>query len=199
MTPEQQAAAVQHARFLRAQLEAAIAAAPLPVVAGKQGPNVDVVKATTIDSASQERSEKGTAALWTVEGAPASSAVSQKGLHGDLLVTQAANEAVDSLRATGNLPSHYVTKAQAVAQGWQPGKAIGNSVAGGQIGGDVFSNSPTLLPTAPGRIWFEADVGLKNTMSRSNQVGSRLLYSSDGLLFVTTDHYQSATEIGRWK
>ena len=44
-----------------------------------------------------------------------------------------------------------------------------------------------------------ADVGLKNTISRSKQPGTRLLYSNDGLLYITTDHYQSVTFIGRWK
>lgn len=44
-----------------------------------------------------------------------------------------------------------------------------------------------------------ADVGLKNTISRSKQLGTRLLYSNDGLLYITTDHYQSVTFIGRWK
>nr|WP_223257711.1 ribonuclease domain-containing protein [Pectobacterium peruviense] len=58
---------------------------------------------------------------------------------------------------------------------------------GGQIGGDIFRNSDELLPSAPGRVWFEADIGLSNTMSRGNasQPASRLLYSSDGLLYVT--------------
>ncbi|WP_227547531.1 DUF637 domain-containing protein [Moraxella catarrhalis] len=44
-----------------------------------------------------------------------------------------------------------------------------------------------------------ADVGLKNTISSSKQLGTRLLYSNDGLLYITTDHYQSVTFIGRWK
>lgn len=83
--------------------------------------------------------------------------------------------------------------------GWQPGKALNNTNPGGQLGGDVFANSTNVLPSASGRIWYEADVGLANTMSRSNQAGTRLLYSNDGLLYITTDHYQTAVSIGRWK
>ncbi|MBI4997202.1 MAG: hypothetical protein HZC22_09955 [Rhodocyclales bacterium] len=83
--------------------------------------------------------------------------------------------------------------------GWQPGKALDNSVPGGQIGGDVFENASNVVPSATGRTWFEADVGLSNSMSRSNQPGTRLLYSSDGLLYITTDHYKTATKIGTWK
>ncbi|MBA0169558.1 VENN motif pre-toxin domain-containing protein [Pectobacterium sp. CFBP8739] len=117
----------------------------------------------------------------------------------DLKTTEAANDVVESLRATGELPQNYVTKAQAVANGWRPGKALNNTTPGGQLGGDVFENTTNALPSAPGRVWKEADIGLDNTMSRSNQAGTRLLYSSDGLLYITTDHYESVTSIGKWK
>ena len=36
-------------------------------------------------------------------------------------------------------------------------------------------------------------------MSRSNQPGTRLLYSNDGLPYITTDRYISATQIGTCK
>ncbi|WP_411704570.1 VENN motif pre-toxin domain-containing protein, partial [Edaphovirga cremea] len=131
----------------------------------------------------------------------AHNAASYAGLKMDLKTTQAANEAIESLRATGNLPSNYVSKMNAYASGWSEGKAVNNYVPGGQIGGDVFRNSDGLLPSAPGRTWFEADIGLSNTMSRSNpsQPASRLLYSSDGLLYVTPDHYGSFIPVGTWK
>ncbi|WP_230326623.1 MULTISPECIES: ribonuclease domain-containing protein [unclassified Serratia (in: enterobacteria)] len=67
---------------------------------------------------------------------------------------ESANDAVNSLKATGKLPGNYVTKAQAEAAGWSKGKALGNYVPGGQIGGDVFANSTGILPDAPGRTWF---------------------------------------------
>lgn len=43
--------------------------------------------------------------------------------------------------------------------GWSEGKALG---------GDVFANTNGVLPSANGRIWYEADVGVDYTMSRSN-------------------------------
>ncbi|WP_368266061.1 ribonuclease domain-containing protein [Dickeya chrysanthemi] len=132
-------------------------------------------------------------------GNEAHNAASYAGLKLDLQTTQAANDVVDSLRTTGTLPSNYVDKAQAVANGWKPGKALNNTNPGGQLGGDIFENSNNLLPPSPGRVWREADIGLNNTMSRSNQPGTRLLYSSDGLLYITTDHYETATSIGKWK
>nr|WP_230850088.1 ribonuclease domain-containing protein [Ralstonia solanacearum] len=129
----------------------------------------------------------------------AHNAANYAGLKLDLKTTEAANEVIDSLRATGRLPENYVTKAEAAQQGWQPGKALKNSVPDGQLGGDVFANSTNILPSAPGRIWYEADVGLTASMSRSNQPGTRLLYSSDGLLYITSDHYRSVVPVGRWR
>jgi hypothetical protein len=113
-----------------------------------------------------------------------------------LNVSQKANHLVDSLRSTGQLPANYVTKQNAKAAGWKHGKAVGNSVPGGQLGGDVYRNDTGILPSAPGRVWYEADVGLNNAMSRPKQPGTRLLYSSDGLFYVTDDHYFTAYPFG---
>ncbi|WP_426304861.1 hypothetical protein ACN9MJ_19085 [Acidovorax facilis] len=128
-------------------------------------------------------------------------AATYAGLKLDLKTTQAANEVVESLQTTGKLPPNYVDKAQAAQQGWQPGKALNNFVPGGQLGGDVFNNVPPVngLPQAANRTWQEVDIGMSNTMSRSNQLGTRLLYSNDGLLYITTDHYKTVAPIGTWK
>jgi filamentous hemagglutinin len=156
-----------------------------------------VVAKDAVKVAAETKAAAKGGTMVTSEGV--ANAVSYQGLKLDLQTTQAANEVVESLRATGQLPSNYVTKTEAVQQGWRPGKALNSSVPGSQMGGDVFQNITNILPSAPGRTWFEADIGLSNTMSRSNQSGTRLLYSSDGLLYITTDHYGSATSIGIWK
>ncbi|MFP1787620.1 ribonuclease domain-containing protein [Lonsdalea quercina] len=106
---------------------------------------------------------------------------------------------MDSLRATGKLPENYINKEQAQYNGWQAGKALNNTNPGAQLGGDIFENSTNVLPPASGRVWREVDIGLVNTMSRSNQPGTRLLYSNDGLVYITTDHYETVTSIGKWK
>lgn len=117
----------------------------------------------------------------------------------DLATAQLANPLIDSLRATGKLPTNYVTKAQAAAAGWAPGKALGNYVPGGQLGGDVFKNPAAIgLPTAPGRTWYEADIGLSNSMSRAKQPGTRLLYSNDRLAYVTPEHYERLYQLPGW-
>ncbi|MEU3188130.1 ribonuclease domain-containing protein [Streptomyces sp. NPDC006923] len=120
-------------------------------------------------------------------------------LGNNLATGEAANPLIESLQQTGELPSNYVTKAQAEAAGWKPGKALGNSIPGGQIGGDVFENSKGVVPRAPGRTWQEADLGLNPMMSRAKQPGWRLLYSDDGLAYVTSDHYETAYQLPNWK
>ncbi|MFG1995645.1 putative Ig domain-containing protein [Actinoplanes sp. NPDC048988] len=128
----------------------------------------------------------------------AESAAAGAALNRDLRAAELANPVIESLRKTGSLPSNYITKDEALAAGWKPGKALNNKVPGGQIGGDVYRNDDNLLPSAPGRIWHEADIGVNNMMSRKTQ-GNRLLYSNDGLAYVTPDHYDSFYQIPNWK
>ena len=114
----------------------------------------------------------------------------------DLKTHQSANHVIEHLQQYGKLPDEYVTKRIAETKyGWKPGAALKK----GQIGGDIYRNEQQLLPTSDGRVWFEADVGINNQISRNKQPGTRLLYSNDGLLFITTDHYKSFKEIGKWK
>ena len=71
-------------------------------------------------------------------GSSAHNAANYEKLKLDLNTTESANNVVESLRNTGQLPPNYVNKTQAVQQGWAPGKALNNTVPGGQIGGDIF-------------------------------------------------------------
>lgn len=86
------------------------------------------------------------------------------------------------------LPEYYIKKGEAREKGWEP--AAGNLcdvLPGRAIGGDLFSNREGGLPSAEKRKWFEADLNYK--CGRRN--ADRLLYSSDGLLYVTHDHYKT--------
>lgn len=113
-----------------------------------------------------------------------------------LAATEAANPLVESLRATNQLPSNYLTKQNALAQGWAPGKALENFAPNGRLGGDVFQNDKNLLPSSSGRVWYEADTGIQAGAKRTS---TRLLYSNDGLLYVSPDHYGNFFSIGKWK
>lgn len=94
------------------------------------------------------------------------------------------------LHLYGHLPANYITKKEARERGWD--NSAGNlwEVADGlSIGGDRFGNYEGLLPEAEGRVWRECDVGYEG----GYRGAQRILYSSDGLIYYTEDHYQSFT------
>ena len=55
----------------------------------------------------------------------------------------------------------------------------------------VYKNRDKRLPDVPERIWYEADINY----SFGFRGGARILYSSDGLIFATYDHYATFVEI----
>ena len=55
----------------------------------------------------------------------------------------------------------------------------------------IYKNRNGHLPSAPGRIWYEADINYDGGY-RGND---RILFSNDGLVFVTYDHYLTFEEI----
>ena len=96
------------------------------------------------------------------------------------------------LKHTGRLPGYYISKEDAENLGWIP--ILGNlsSVAPGKmIGGEQFKNRQGRLPQAEGRIWYEADINYTSLWRNDD----RILFSNDGLIFVTYDHYMTFIEI----
>ena len=90
------------------------------------------------------------------------------------------------------LPSYYVTKNIAIKYGWIARKGnLADVLPGKMIGGDIFYNDLGKLPSKSSRVWREADFDY--TEGYRNH--KRILYSSDGLLFATYDHYQTFYEI----
>ena len=118
--------------------------------------------------------------------------VSSSSVYIDQLTRQ--DVVVSYLRKNDRLPDYYVTKQQARAQGWNSREGNLCSILPGRaIGGDRFSNRGKALPTAPGRIWFEADINYHC----GHRGAERLLYSNDGLIYVTHNHYKNFTEVIR--
>lgn len=96
------------------------------------------------------------------------------------------------LRKHGTLPDKFITKKDAEALGWVASKGNLHEVAPNMsIGGDKFGNREGLLPKAGGRIWYEADINY----SGGRRNADRILFSNDGLIYKTTDHYASFTDI----
>ena len=42
-------------------------------------------------------------------------------------------------------------------------------------------------------------IKFERSVPSNKQAGTRLLYSNDGLIFITTDHYKTFKDVGRWK
>ncbi len=87
----------------------------------------------------------------------------------------------------GKLPSNFITKKEAQKLGW-PGGSLEKYAPGKCIGGDRFGNYEGLLPNKKGRKYFECDI---DTLGKSKRGAKRIIYSNDGLIYYTGDHYES--------
>ncbi len=91
------------------------------------------------------------------------------------------------LHLYGKLPSNYITKNEAQDLGWSGG-SLEPYAPGKCIGGSRFGNYEGLLPDAEGRTWKECDI---DTLGADSRGPKRLVYSNDGLIYYTDDHYAS--------
>ena len=91
------------------------------------------------------------------------------------------------LIAYGHLPANFITKNEARAAGWEGG-SLERYCPGKCIGGDRFGNREGLLPSAKGRVWTECDI---NTLGKKSRGAERMVFSNDGLIYYTGDHYES--------
>lgn len=89
------------------------------------------------------------------------------------------------------LPSNYITKKEAKELGWQGG-GLDPYKEGACIGGDYFGNYEKALPTEKGRKYYECDI---DTMHASSRGAKRIVYSNDGYIYYTEDHYTTFTLI----
>ncbi len=87
-----------------------------------------------------------------------------------------------------HLPSNFITKNEATELGWISSKGnLGKVAPGKSIGGDKFGNREGLLPKKKGRTYYECDINFDGTFRN----GERIVFSDDGLIYYTGDHYES--------
>ena len=89
----------------------------------------------------------------------------------------------------GHLPDNFITKKEAESLGWSGG-GLDDYAYGCCIGGNRFGNYEGLLPEADGRTYTECDI---DTMHASKRGAKRIVFSNDGLIYYTDDHYESFT------
>ena len=87
----------------------------------------------------------------------------------------------------GRLPDNFITKKEAEKLGW-PGGSLEPYAPGMCIGGSRFGNYEKLLPEAKGRTYTECDI---DTLGASKRGAKRIVFSNDGLIYYTDDHYES--------
>ena len=96
------------------------------------------------------------------------------------------------LRQFRRLPDNYITKREAQNLGWVSTSGNLWKVAPGKsIGGDRFGNYDGSLPSKKGRTWYECDIDFDGGFRNDN----RIVYSSDGLIYYTEDHYNTFEDI----
>lgn len=100
-----------------------------------------------------------------------------------------AEEVALYLHTFGKLPSNFITKDEARDLGWEGG-SVEQFLEGAAIGGDKFGNREGILPKASGRQYYECDI---DTNGRNSRGAKRIVFSDDGLIYYTDDHYETFT------
>ncbi|MBQ2658041.1 MAG: hypothetical protein IJF87_05680 [Erysipelotrichaceae bacterium] len=87
----------------------------------------------------------------------------------------------------GRLPDNYITKNEAEKLGWSGG-SLERYAPGKCIGGSRFYNNEKKLPEKNGRKYYECDI---DTLGKKSRGAKRIIYSDDGLIYYTSDHYET--------
>lgn len=87
------------------------------------------------------------------------------------------------------LPDNFITKKEAKELGWSGG-SLEPYAPGKCIGGDYFGNYEGILPTENGRTYHECDI---DTLGANSRGAKRIVYSDDGQIYYTEDHYETFT------
>lgn len=94
------------------------------------------------------------------------------------------------LHQYGHLPDNFISKKEAKAQGWDgSARTLQTLFPDMSIGGDYFGNYEEQLPKKKGRKYTECDINF-NGRSRGAE---RIVFSNDGLIYYTDDHYETFT------
>ncbi len=104
-----------------------------------------------------------------------------------------AQRIADYIFEYGKLPDNFIRKQEAERLGWDPRMGINLSdvAPGKSIGGDYFGNYEKRLPVVQGRKYYEADCWYRG----GDRDKYRIIYSNDGHVWYTGDHYKTFVEL----
>lgn len=143
---------------------------------GASAPGAEVQGTDAQDSVVQDPATQGTDAQSTE--AP----LSEDGVY------TSKEEVAGYIALYGHLPDNFITKKEAKALGWVSSKGnLGEVAPGKSIGGDYFGNFEGRLPEKEGRDYHECDVDSDG----GYRGAKRIVYSNDGLVYYTEDHYET--------
>ncbi len=94
------------------------------------------------------------------------------------------------LHTYGHLPSNFITKQEAGDLGWRGG-SLKDYAPGKSIGGSRFGNYEGQLPEKTGRQYYECDIDYTG----GKRGAKRIIWSDDGLIFYTDDHYKTFEQL----
>ncbi len=161
---------------------------------------LSIVESTTVYSGDEVRINEGeesvsdsesTAQSQEEEPSQSSEIVSEITIREDGNYTS-KDEVALYIHTYNKLPINYITKQQAEEQGWDSSSGnLDEVLPGMSIGGSSFGNYESKLPKADGRQYFECDIDYEGGYRNSK----RLVYSNDGLIFYTEDHYENFEQL----
>jgi len=102
------------------------------------------------------------------------------------------DDVAEYIHTYNKLPSNFITKKKAMELGWKSDEGnLWEVTDEMSIGGDSFGNREGNLPKKDGRKWYECDVNYDGGYREAE----RILYSNDGLIYYTDDHYETFTQL----
>ena len=95
------------------------------------------------------------------------------------------------LKNRNKLPEYYITSQELELLGWKWGESPAKYAPGKMVTAGIYRNENGHLPDVSGRVWYEADINYYSGKRNKH----RILWSNDGLMFVTYDHYFTFYEV----
>ena len=140
---------------------------------------VSTTESTTASTTELSETETSTEEITTEE--PSEAVIDEDGVY------SSKEDVALYLYTYNKLPNNYITKKEAKSLGWTGG-GLDDYAYGCCLGGDYFGNKEGVLPSKNGRKYFECDI---DTLHKKKRGRKRIIYSNDGLIYYTEDHYES--------